>query len=64
MNLELKGNLNVLKGKLIEKYGELIDSDLTVAEGEEDQLIGKLQKQLGKTEDEVIQELNKLLADK
>ncbi|GAB4242489.1 MAG: hypothetical protein Tsb0034_19960 [Ekhidna sp.] len=62
MDLELKGNINVLKGKLKEKYGELTDDDFVIAEGEEDQFLGLLQKKLGKTEDEVVSELNKLIS--
>ncbi|MDN3205232.1 CsbD family protein [Algoriphagus sediminis] len=62
MDLLLKGNLNVLKGKLREKYGELTDDDLQVAEGGEDQLIGNLQKRLGKSEAEIKQEIKNLLS--
>jgi uncharacterized protein YjbJ (UPF0337 family) len=57
MDLELKGNWNETKGKLKEKYGELTDDDLTYAEGKEDQLVGNIQKKLGKTKDEVKQML-------
>ena len=62
MDLLLKGNLNVLKGKRREKYGELTDDDLQVAEGGEDQLIGNLQKRLGKSEAEIKQEIKNLLS--
>ena len=60
MDLRLKGNMNIVKGKLKEKYGKLTDSDLAVVEGQEDQLIGILQKKLGKTKEEVISVLNEL----
>ncbi len=53
MDLELKGHWNETKGKLKEKYGELTDDDLTYAEGQEEQLIGRIQQKLGKTKDEV-----------
>lgn len=53
MDLELKGHWNETKGKLKEKYGELTDDDLQYAEGQEDQLVGRLQQKLGKTKDEV-----------
>ncbi|REL38335.1 CsbD family protein [Rhodohalobacter sp. SW132] len=56
-NLRIKGNWNEVKGKLKEKYGDLTDDDLTYAEGKEDQLVGKLQKKLGKTRQEVIDEI-------
>ncbi len=58
--LEFKGTWNELKGKLKQKYGELTDDDLTYDEGLDDQLIGKLQKKLGKTRDEIVKELKSL----
>jgi uncharacterized protein YjbJ (UPF0337 family) len=56
-NLKLKGNWNILKGNLKEKYGELTDDDLTYVEGKEDQLLGRIQKKTGKAEDELRKEL-------
>lgn len=56
-NLKLKGNWNILKGNLKEKYGELTDDDLTYLEGQEDQLLGRIQKKTGKAEDELRKEL-------
>ncbi|MEP5612908.1 MAG: CsbD family protein [Cyclobacteriaceae bacterium] len=61
MNLELHGNWNILKGKLKQKYGELTDDDLVLAEGEEDKLIGNLQKKLNKSKTEILAELNDLI---
>jgi len=58
--LQLKGNWNILKGKLKQKYGELSDDDLSYVEGKEEELLGKLQKKTGKTRDQLIDELNKL----
>lgn len=55
--LELKGTWNEVKGKLKQKYGELTDDDLTFAEGKEDELLGRLQKRLGRTKDEIRKEL-------
>lgn len=52
-NLKLKGNWNELKGKLKSKYGELTDDDLMYAEGQEDQLLGKLQKKTGQSVDQL-----------
>ncbi|MDZ7741134.1 MAG: CsbD family protein [Bacteroidota bacterium] len=62
-DLYLKGNWNTIKGKLKMKYADLTDDDLAYAEGKEDELIGKLQKKLGKTKAEVINELDKFKAD-
>ena len=60
MNLQLKGNWNELKGKLKQKYGQLADQDLTFAEGKEDELLGRLQKRLGKTKDELRAEIEEM----
>jgi len=51
--LQFKGSWNEVKGKLKQKYAELTDNDLTYAEGKDDELIGKLQKKLGKNAEEV-----------
>jgi len=49
----LKGNWNELKGKIKEEYAEMTDDDLTYEEGQEDQLLGRLQQKMGKTKQEV-----------
>lgn len=59
-NLELKGNWNQIKGKLKQKYGQLTEDDLSFAEGKEDELIGRIQKKLGKTKEEIKKELMEL----
>jgi uncharacterized protein YjbJ (UPF0337 family) len=59
-DLTLKGTWNEAKGKLKQKYSELTDDDLTFAEGKEDELLGRLQKKLGKTKDEIKKELAEL----
>lgn len=58
--LEIKGNWNELKGKLKQKYGNLTDDDMAYAEGKEDELLGRLQKKIGKTREEVIREIKSL----
>lgn len=57
---EAKGNWNVIKGKLKQKYGQLTDDDLTFAEGKEDELWGRMQKKVGKTKEEIMKELGDL----
>jgi uncharacterized protein YjbJ (UPF0337 family) len=47
--LNLKGNWNVVKGKLKQSYGQLTDDDLTYTDGQEDELVGRIQKRLGST---------------
>lgn len=49
----IKGNWNELKGKLKQKYAILTDDDLLLAEGKQDELVGKLQEKLGKTKEEI-----------
>lgn len=58
--LNLKGNWNEVKGKLKQKYGQLTDDDLTFAEGKEDEMLGRLQKKLGRGKDELRTEIEGL----
>lgn len=53
LNDKIKGNWNVLKGKLKQSYGELTDDDLQYTEGKEDELVGRIQKATGKTKEEL-----------
>ncbi|GAB2541141.1 CsbD family protein [Flavobacterium sp. SUN052] len=55
----IKGGWNELKGKIKQAYGDLTDDDLTYAEGQEDEMWGKIQQKTGKTKDEI----NKAVAD-
>ena len=58
--LQIKGNWNVLKGKLKQSYADLTDDDLKYVEGKEEELLGRLQKKTGKAKEELIDEINKL----
>ena len=49
----LKGKWNVVKGKLKQKYAQLTDDDLTYVEGQEDELIGRLQSKIGNVQEEI-----------
>jgi uncharacterized protein YjbJ (UPF0337 family) len=51
---KLKGNWNELKGKIKQQYGELTDDDLAYEEGKDDELVGRIQKKIGKTKEQVI----------
>ena len=51
--LNLKGNWNIIKGKLKQSYGELTDDDLKFVEGQEDELVGRIQKRVGATSAEI-----------
>ncbi|MDF1738520.1 MAG: CsbD family protein [Verrucomicrobiales bacterium] len=50
---QLEGNWHILKGKLKQQYADLTDDDLEYAEGNEEELYGRLQRRLGKTKEEV-----------
>jgi uncharacterized protein YjbJ (UPF0337 family) len=58
--LQFKGSWNEVKGKLKQKYARLTDHDLTFAEGKDDELLGRLEKQLGKTKEELRMEIESL----
>jgi uncharacterized protein YjbJ (UPF0337 family) len=51
--LEIKGDWNITKGKLKQKWAKLTDDDLQYAEGKQDELIGRIQKRTGETRDAV-----------
>ncbi|HEY9116958.1 MAG TPA: CsbD family protein [Roseivirga sp.] len=50
---KLKGNWNIVKGKLKQNYAELTDDDLTYSEGQEDELLGRIQRKTGKAKSEI-----------
>ena len=58
--LTWKGRWNEVKGKVKQQYADLTDDDLLYEEGKEDELLGRLQKKTGKTQDEVEDWLNKI----
>lgn len=51
--LQIKGSWNEVKGKLKQKFADLTDDDLTFVEGKEDEMLGRLQQRLGKSEEEI-----------
>lgn len=58
--LEMKGTWNETKGKLKQKYADLTDDDLLFEEGKEDELLGRLQKKVGQTKEEIRDAIAKL----
>lgn len=50
---EIKGNWEEFKGKLKQKFADITDDDLLYEEGKEQEMWGKLQQKLGKTEKEI-----------
>jgi uncharacterized protein YjbJ (UPF0337 family) len=61
--LEIKGDWNITKGKLKQKWAKLTDSDLDYTEGQQDELLGRIQKRTGQSREAVekaIKELEKV----
>lgn len=56
-----KGNWNVIKGKLKQSYANLTDDDLTYAEGKEDEMLGRLQQKVGKSKQELKDQIDSWL---
>ena len=49
----IKGDWNVLKGKLKQKFANLTDDDLLYIHGKEEELIGRIQQKIGRTQKEI-----------
>ena len=56
--LEIKGDWNIAKGKLKKKWGQLTDDDLQYAEGQQEELIDRLQKRTGETREAIEKAVN------
>jgi uncharacterized protein YjbJ (UPF0337 family) len=61
--LEIKGNWNIAKGKLKQKYAQLTDDDLRFDNGKQDELIGRIQKRTGETKEAIEKAVNDCYAD-
>lgn len=51
--LEIKGDWNIIKGRLKQKWGQLTDDDLQLADGMHDELIGRIEKRTGESREAV-----------
>ena len=51
--LEIKGDWNITKGKLKQKWSKLTDDDLQHTDGQYDELLGRSQKRTGETREAV-----------
>ena len=51
--LEIKGDWNITKGKLKQKWAQLTDDDLKLAEGKHEEVLGRIQKRTGETREAV-----------
>jgi uncharacterized protein YjbJ (UPF0337 family) len=59
LNDKLKGNWNLIKGNLKQKWADLTDDELLYEEGKEDELLGRIQKKTGETKENI----NKFIDD-
>ena len=50
---EIKGDWNIIKGKLKQKWAKLTDDDLMYVEGQSEELLGRIQKRTGATREAV-----------
>lgn len=56
--LEIKGDWNITKGKLKQKWAKLTDDDLQYIEGKQEELLGRIQKRTGETREAVEKAIN------
>ena len=56
--MDLKDNWETIKGKMKQKFGILIDSDLVLVEGKHDEMLSKLELKLGNTKEELLKIMN------
>jgi uncharacterized protein YjbJ (UPF0337 family) len=52
-SLKIKGDWNITKGKLKQRWAKLTDDDLQYAEGQQDELLGRIQKRTGETREAI-----------
>jgi uncharacterized protein YjbJ (UPF0337 family) len=60
--LQLKGDWNMAKGKLKQRWAKLTDDDLQFQEGREDELVGRIQKRTGEAREIIEKELKDAFA--
>lgn len=58
--ITIKGDWNVLKGKLKQQFGNLTNDDLLYIKGKEEELIGRLMQKIGKTREQIRELLARL----
>ena len=59
----LRGHWNEVRGKLKERWGQLTDDDLVLAQGNTDQLIGVIQRRTGEAREKIERDLDKLTGE-
>ena len=61
--LEMKGNWNIAKGRLKQKFAQLTDDDLQFVDGKEDELVGRIQKRTGQDKEEIKRVIDECCCD-
>jgi uncharacterized protein YjbJ (UPF0337 family) len=56
--LQIKGRWNEIKGKVKKAYADLTDDDLVYHEGQDDELLGRLQQKTGKKREDLVKWIN------
>lgn len=56
--MKWEGRWDQLKGKLKETWGQLTDDDVDIAEGEFDQLIGRVAERTGETSQKIRRQID------
>ncbi|MBA3986342.1 MAG: CsbD family protein [Flavobacteriales bacterium] len=56
---QLEGKWNQIKGEFKKKYGEITDNDTTYAEGKFYKMLGRLQDKVGKTQEQLKEEIDR-----
>ncbi len=51
--LEIKGDWNIIKGKLKQKWAKLTDDDLMHVDGKSEELLGRIQRRTGASREAV-----------
>jgi len=60
--LEIKGDWNITKGKLKQKWAKLTDDDLQYIEGRQEEMLGRIQKRTGETREAVEKAIKEALS--
>lgn len=56
--LEFKGSWSNIRSRLKKKFNYLTDDDLLYEKGDEENLIGRLQKKTGRSRDDLVEMIN------
>jgi len=61
--LEIKGDWNILKGQLKQRWAKLTDDDLAYVDGKQEELFGRIQKRTGEPREKVESTIREFNAD-